>query len=574
MSYDTTGDQINNPNTTFVEPKASATTAPAAAPSPSSDFGPPAGAGASSSGGAVTASSEAPPSYKKPNIDPRPYAYFAKNNPQFKAAIDDAAELTGVNPLRLAAHKWAESRGNLQSARGADGEIGIMQIMPSTAREIDPTGKLDPNNPHDALIMAGMYINKLDGKFGQDSFKSIARYNGSGPHAIDYARRLTGLGGKDFDPSHYGYTADSDSAMNTKGLVAAGSRGPDQFLNYAVQTAPPGMPMSDVWRTAEANLVEAFMRKGDIAGAQHARDFVLQLSHAGANQYLMAADKAMQMGDGVSAAQYLAKSHAFFPDDTIGRFRTNGKDIYAERIDEHDPTRRLGPSIQVTPESIRALLNQTTDPQQYLKTVRENQAAAADARLKEAHGAYYGSLPATRIGIAAMNNQRALDVADKNAASRENAANIAAGSRERAATIRAGGSGQKGALTQNQVNKDVEDRYGDLAQPDLAPAERAQMSELHAGLTRGGLTGTSAQAVVKGLGDKSLKLMRGADGSYAAVDKEGKPVALIPKEYGDKFAPPQQSATGGTPVGAGAATPYAVGAGVQQNLAGTQMPQR
>jgi hypothetical protein len=273
----------------------------------------------------------------------------------------------------------------------------------------------------------------------------------------------------------------------------------------------------------------------------------------------MAANNALSAGDGVSAAQYLAKAHAFFPDDTIGRFRTNGKQVYAERIDEHDPSRRLGASIRVTPQTIAGLLNQTTDPQQYLKTLREQQTAAADARLKEAHGDYYGSLPETRLGVAAVQGQ-----------ARETAAQIAADSRVTAAQVRSQGGGQKGALTQNQVNKDVEDRYGELAQPDLSVADRTNMSELHASMIRGGQTPTTSQAVVKGLADRTLKLMRGADGSYAAVDKSGKPVALIPKEYGDKFAPPQQGAA--TPVGAGAATAGA--AGITQNLAGTQTPQR
>src|SRR3954470_3658441 len=109
-------DEVQNPNTTFVQPQAGgaiqapATSEPGSTPVPqvadNTNAPPPTGGGATSSGGALTASSEPTPSYKKPPIDPRPYAWFAKNNPQFKQEIDDAAQLTGVNPLRLAAHKW------------------------------------------------------------------------------------------------------------------------------------------------------------------------------------------------------------------------------------------------------------------------------------------------------------------------------------------------------------------------------------------------------------------------------------------------------------------------------------
>ena len=39
-----------------------------------------------------------------------------------------------------------------------------------------------------------------------------------------------------------------------------------------------------------------------------------------------------------------------FPDGTIGRFRTNRKQVYAERLDEHDPSQPIGESFKVTPK--------------------------------------------------------------------------------------------------------------------------------------------------------------------------------------------------------------------------------
>lgn len=57
--------------------------------------------------------------------------------------ITKQANRAGIPPERLAAHVWVESRGN-PCATGAAGEVGLMQLMPGTAREMDVLDRYDP----------------------------------------------------------------------------------------------------------------------------------------------------------------------------------------------------------------------------------------------------------------------------------------------------------------------------------------------------------------------------------------------------------------------------------------------
>jgi hypothetical protein len=126
--------------------------------------------------------------------------------------------------------------------------------------------------------MSAMYIARQDARFGKDTPSSFAAYNGgpggvTHPHAMEYAASAfpgTKLTDKDF--------VGAGTATPT-GLIHAGTQGgPTGFLRYVVNRAPSGMPMSDAWRHAESLLVNAFLERGDLAGAQHAKDWVLQMS--------------------------------------------------------------------------------------------------------------------------------------------------------------------------------------------------------------------------------------------------------------------------------------------------------
>lgn len=499
---------------------------------------------------AEVAQSERTPQNVKPPIDPRPYAWFAKNDPTIKSWIDEAAEATGVNPHRLAAHKWAESGKSRTSPRGAAGEIGIMQFMPTTWRSVDPDGEYNPADGQKAMMLAGVFINQLDGRYGKDTPASVARYNGSGPKARAYARRILGDSVPD---SAFNV---GESKVTLKGMMKAAGQGADDALRYVVQATPPNMTMTDKWRNVEAMLVGAFIRKGDMNGAQHARDFVLQMSHAGTNQYLMAAHQALSRGDGVGAAQYLAKSHAFFPDGTMGRFKSDGRNVFAERIDEDDPSRSLG-QFPVTADAVAGMLNQTRDPQQYLKTLNEQQKSAAQARMHQLHGDYYAAKPG--LDRERMANQAAISEARNESANaravvRAQSSALDRDARIEAAHIRAGSRNQTSA-----IDKESAATYDTTMNPDMTPEQAATLSGYYTAARAGGASPAEAKYIASGLSDRTMSLVQLHSGKYGVV-KTGDSTRIIgylPKEYGDKFAPPKQPAQQPTqPV---AAPPTALG---------------
>ena len=563
------------------------------------DFGQHTGAAGRPQQGIAVAQSEPTPQVNKPPFDPRPYAWVAKHDPQLRTEIDQAAELTGVDPTRIAWHAWKESKfqqdDNGKPVRGADGEIGMMQLMPGTAQEFSAGGQLDPFSRPDNVLIGARYIAQMDARFGRNSPSSFAAYNG-GPGGVRsskaqaYAQSAfprTHLKASDFV---------GEGSTTPSGLVQAGSQGPDQFLRYVVETAPAGMPVSDAWRHAEALLVGAYLEKGDLTGAQHARDFIMQMSHVGTNQYLMAAHQALSAGDGVSAAQYLAKAHAFFPDGTIGRFKSNGKDVYAERVDEHDPSRHIGSPFMVSADDVAGLLNQTTDPQQFLKTLRDQQEASAATRLKEQMGAYYADLPQQRRQTAALEAETRLGAAEIGAKSRQAAAETAAQSRQQAAQTSANArveaatisaqnrGGGSDAANQRAIDKEAGTLFGSLPGAEAPTPEdleqRGSMSEIYSEVRRNGAAPPQAERAARGLFDKTLQLVPLTDGNYGVVkagEKGAQPFAYISKALGDRIAGTPPAAAGAlptSPVGAGAGSPAAVAAGVGSNLSGTTLPQQ
>lgn len=91
-------------------------------------------------------------------------------------------------PLRLArAVIWIESRGRHTGADGriltsSKGALGIMQLMPDTAREL----KVNPFDVHDNIRGGFAYLAQLARKYQGDWDKVIAAYNW-GPRNIDEA---------------------------------------------------------------------------------------------------------------------------------------------------------------------------------------------------------------------------------------------------------------------------------------------------------------------------------------------------------------------------------------------------
>jgi len=97
--------------------------------------------------------------------------------------LDKAAKRHGVTPALARAVAWVESRGraDVVSSRGA---IGVMQLMPATARGL---GVSDPFNPAGNIDGGVRFLATLLKRFGSQA-KALAAYNW-GPTNVDKGRQ-------------------------------------------------------------------------------------------------------------------------------------------------------------------------------------------------------------------------------------------------------------------------------------------------------------------------------------------------------------------------------------------------
>lgn len=103
-----------------------------------------------------------------------------------------AAKTAGVDWRLLAAQAYQESRFN-PKAKSEWGAVGLMQMLPSTAREM---GVSDPWDPGQSIIGGAAYLGKMVKRFEGDDVKlkdavrfALAAYNCGMGH-VDDARRL------------------------------------------------------------------------------------------------------------------------------------------------------------------------------------------------------------------------------------------------------------------------------------------------------------------------------------------------------------------------------------------------
>lgn len=99
--------------------------------------------------------------------------------PDARGIVDAVARRYDVPPAFLHSVVKAES-GYRADAVSPKGAIGLMQLMPSTAREL----KADPRDPHQNVEAGMQYLADLLRKYDYRSDLALAAYN-AGPGAVD-----------------------------------------------------------------------------------------------------------------------------------------------------------------------------------------------------------------------------------------------------------------------------------------------------------------------------------------------------------------------------------------------------
>lgn len=97
----------------------------------------------------------------------------------YGSAIAEAAHRHEVDPALVKAVMTAESAGNPR-ATSPVGAMGLMQLMPGTAKAL---GVADPYDPRQNLEGGTRYLGELTRRFGLE--KGVAAYN-AGPGAVEH----------------------------------------------------------------------------------------------------------------------------------------------------------------------------------------------------------------------------------------------------------------------------------------------------------------------------------------------------------------------------------------------------
>lgn len=504
-----------------------------------------------------------------PLIDPRPLERFRQQDPALYKTILSASQEFGITPERLAAHIQIESGGQQYDKQGnllasSAGAYGRGQLLPSTAADYskDQQGNsMDYRDPTDNVRISANYISHLDSTLGQDSVASRAAYfAGEGniqkiqqyaqthseaeteaafPKTFHYARMMTPYNDVNTQ-ALAGHQGTAPGAITAQGVMQSAQSGPQGLLSYLVQSKGQDVPLSDAWMSAEKALINNRVLAGDMAGVQHAHDFILSMSHAGMNQGLMDANRALAVGDSIGAAKALANSHAFFPDGAMGQFGVDqAGNVWGQRMDPANPSATIGKPFQVTQNGLMAMFNQSSDPKQYLDELyKQRQVVSSEAHMGALNDYYKDQVQARR------------DVAETNAKAKTDAAQTAADSRVTSADIRANGRQGLGpqAAFYKGVEKEVNDNYGPDVMPKASANDLGLLADIHTSARENGANSLRARQASLGLRDGSLKARDAGNGTYGVVDPkkpDAPPIAYISQSVVEKLtggkaiAPPQ-----------------------------------
>jgi soluble lytic murein transglycosylase-like protein len=106
------------------------------------------------------------------------HAHSITSRNQVAFLLHDIATQHGLSSSLLKAITWKESHWN-QSARGSSREIGIAQMLPSTAMMINIRAgtHYDPYTVQGNITLATIYLKSLWSYFGGNLIKTISAYN-------------------------------------------------------------------------------------------------------------------------------------------------------------------------------------------------------------------------------------------------------------------------------------------------------------------------------------------------------------------------------------------------------------
>jgi soluble lytic murein transglycosylase-like protein len=139
---------------------------------------------AGSAGTPINAAPATPPSAGQTQMAASDPLFPMSMHPVLVGYLNDAATRFNVSPTLVQAVAWQESRfrSDVISPKGA---IGIMQLMPATARQLG----VNPHDPRQNIYGGVAYLSMLLTRFNGDTRLALAAYN-AGPQAVAQYRGI------------------------------------------------------------------------------------------------------------------------------------------------------------------------------------------------------------------------------------------------------------------------------------------------------------------------------------------------------------------------------------------------
>ena len=192
----------------------------------------------------ATQTSEAPPPVQTPEFDHRPYLLLQRDHPAEFATLNRIAGEEHTSPAQLALIWHLESNMQPTSIDSAKGAVGPFQILPSTARMVDPQGKEDITTfEGGARVAARLMHMVIEPKFGVGTPSSFIAYQGGNGSADDASKMSWG----EFQASHpegAKYLTDAYGRQTlAQGMFTPdGSVNMQQFVNDSIASMVPTAP--------------------------------------------------------------------------------------------------------------------------------------------------------------------------------------------------------------------------------------------------------------------------------------------------------------------------------------------
>ena len=215
--------------------------------------------------------------------------------PQYKPLLEDAAKKAGVDPVLLQAIAMQESDGGRDLRTSRAGAVGLMQIMPSVAKELG--GNRD--NMQDNIRMGAQYFAKMLKMSGGDVREALLRYNW-GPGNVDAWKKTgKGVNGQEMPQEAQEY------ADRVLGHIKGGTAGaPSQPVQTtpAVKMSKEAKETYDAWKGMNLNpaqlmeMAQGMASSSDKVKSQRGKEILAALQSEQQAQVPAPAQSAMPQG--------------------------------------------------------------------------------------------------------------------------------------------------------------------------------------------------------------------------------------------------------------------------------------